>query len=171
MPESSVQQRLQTTLNYLLYIVRRFLFLTIIFCNAFLVFQVQPILSKELLPVFGGSAAVWSASMFFYQAMLFCGYLYAHGLAKLSLKTQFSIHAALLIIAPVMTFNTSLIAELQGTTPALIVMLNLAQQVGVAFILLSSTSVLLQHWHSITSQSPSSTTTPSLPYHWYALSN
>src|SRR3990172_9461502 len=49
-----------------------------IFCSAFLLFQIQPLAGKELLPWFGGSAAVWSACLVFFQTVLFLGYLYAH---------------------------------------------------------------------------------------------
>lgn len=140
------------------------LFLIIIFCNAFLLFQIQPILAKELLPRFGGSAAIWSASMMFYQTMLLVGYLYAHYLNKLSLKRQFLIHVILLTIAGFITFADDQTELTQALPPTLALIVNLSAQIGLAFILLSSTSVLLQQWHINTSNSTT-------PYHWYSFSN
>ncbi len=49
-----------------------------VFVSAFLLFQVQPMISKYILPWFGGSPAVWTTCMFFFQTLLFCGYVYAH---------------------------------------------------------------------------------------------
>ena len=140
------------------------LFLFIIFCSAFLLFQIQPILTKELLPKFGGSASVWSAGMFFYQAVLLCGYLYAHMLSKFKLKLQFGIHSLLLIASLVLTFPENNLMLSARVPPVFQVMIDLAQQVGLAFFLLASTSVLMQHLHYRTSNN-------SIPYHWYALSN
>ena len=54
------------------------LFAATIFCSAFLLFQVQPLISRFILPWFGGSPAVWSTCMLFFQVVLFAGYLYAH---------------------------------------------------------------------------------------------
>jgi hypothetical protein len=59
------------------------LFALTIFVSAFLLFQVQPMVSKAILPWFGGGPAVWTAAMLFFQCALFGGYLYAHGLASL----------------------------------------------------------------------------------------
>ena len=71
-----------------------------IFLSAFLLFQVQPLAGKELLPWFGGSAAVWSACLLFFQAVLFLGYLYAHLLGtRLAPRRQGIVHLALLAVA------------------------------------------------------------------------
>jgi hypothetical protein len=71
-----------------------------IFTSAFLLFQVQPLLSKQILPWFGGSPAVWTTAMLFFQSLLCLGYLYAHALAALpSRKTQARIHVVLLVLA------------------------------------------------------------------------
>src|SRR5690349_14866150 len=71
-----------------------------IFTSAFLLFQVQPLISKFILPWFGGSPAVWTAAMLFFQLALFGGYLYAH-LTSTYLKPrgQFVLHLALLAVA------------------------------------------------------------------------
>ena len=61
--------------------------------SAFLLFQVQPVIAKIILPWFGGSSAVWSACMVFFQSVLLAGYLYAHWLhEKLSPKKQALVH-------------------------------------------------------------------------------
>ena len=71
-----------------------------IFTSAFLLFQVQPLVSKQILPWFGGSPAVWTTAMLFFQTLLCLGYLYAHALAALpSRKTQARIHVVLLVVA------------------------------------------------------------------------
>src|ERR1700761_2337548 len=71
-----------------------------IFASACLLFLVQPLAAKLLLPWFGGSAAVWVTCLLFFQAGLLLGYLYAHGLAKrLALRTQALLHGALLILS------------------------------------------------------------------------
>ena len=69
-----------------------------IFLSAFLLFQVQPLIAKFILPWFGGSAAVWSAALLFFQLVLLAGYLYAHCLIRyLTPRQQFWTHASLLI--------------------------------------------------------------------------
>ena len=64
-------------------LLRTVSFAVTIATGAFLVFQVQPIVSKRILPWFGGSPAVWTTCMLFFQVVLFGGYLYAHALTKL----------------------------------------------------------------------------------------
>ncbi len=71
-----------------------------IFTSAFLLFQVQPIISKYILPCFGGAPAVWTTCMLFFQAVLFCGYLYAHLSQRfLTPKWQGALHLGLLLAA------------------------------------------------------------------------
>lgn len=142
----------------------RILFIIVIFFSAFLLFQIQPILSKELLPIFGGGASIWTASLCFYQSALLLGYFYAHGLGRFRLKVQVSIHFVLLIVAVWTTFSHSEFAPGEAFSPAAIVMFNLTLQVGIIFVLLSSTSILLQRWYC-------DVFVTEVPYHWYAWSN
>ena len=121
-------------------------------------------LTKDLLPLFGGSASVWAASMLFFQSILFFGYLYAHLLSKLNLKSQCLIQTSLLSISVFFTFNADYPAINENIHPAFQVILILMQQIGFAFFLLASTSVLLQQWFFKTSNRD-------VPYHWYSLSN
>ncbi len=76
------------------------LFALTIFVSAFLLFQVQPLISKMILPWFGGSPAVWTTAMLFFQSTLFAGYVYAHLLATYaSPRTQRLVHTTLLLVA------------------------------------------------------------------------
>ncbi|MGA8032630.1 MAG: hypothetical protein WCB48_09560, partial [Casimicrobiaceae bacterium] len=69
-----------------------------IFASAFLLFLVQPIIAKEILPWFGGSAAVWTTCLVFFQSALLAGYAYADGsIRRLSQRAQVSLHSALLV--------------------------------------------------------------------------
>ena len=74
-----------------------------IFISAFLLFQVQPLVSKYILPWFGGSPAVWTTCMLFFQTVLFAGYSYAHFTQHwFRPKSQALIHVAIILIALVL---------------------------------------------------------------------
>src|ERR1700690_3937113 len=78
----------------------RFLAPVTIFLAALLLFEVEPLIAKAILPWFGGSAAVWMACLLFFQAALLAGYLYAHLLTtRFSPQWQWRVHAALLLIS------------------------------------------------------------------------
>src|SRR4026208_1388166 len=71
-----------------------------IFTGAFLLFQVQPLIGKYILPWFGGSPAVWTTCMLFFQVMLLVGYAYAHGIIRyVPAKGQMLVHLAVLVAA------------------------------------------------------------------------
>lgn len=144
--------------------MQRILSTLIIFVSAFLLFQIQPILSKELLPMFGGGASVWSSSMLFYQTMLLVGYLYAHLLSRSPLKRQLLIHTLLVVLSSMITFNKLELGSFVILTPAWSVIANLFSQIGLVFMLLSATSVLMQRWYI-------ESTDMAVPYHWYSFSN
>src|SRR5215469_4679428 len=136
-----------------------------IFASAFLLFQVQPIITKLILPWFGGAAAVWSVSLLFFQTMLLSGYLYAHLLTqKFKPRNQARIHgvllAASLAFLPILPPTSLKPSGLED--PTFRVLMLLAMTIGVPFFLLSSTSPLLQAWYSRSG---------SAPYRLYALSN
>lgn len=110
--------------------------------GAFLLFLVQPMAGKMLLPLYGGSAAVWSACLLFFQSVLLLGYLYAHLLARLlKPRAQAALHAAV-VLACVLLPRA---APAQGSDAAH-VLLALAGAVGLPYFLLSATSPLMQHW-------------------------
>lgn len=138
-----------------------------IFSSAFLLFQVQPIITKLILPWFGGAAAVWSVCLLFFQTVLLFGYLYAHLLTThVRPRTQSWVHAALLaasiLVLPIMPRPA---LQPTGTEdPALRVLLVLAVTIGLPYLLLASTSPLLQAWVAKSNSSRD-------PYRLYALSN
>src|SRR5438270_11191231 len=88
----------------------QFVFALAVFLSAFLLFQVQLILAKFLLPWFGGSSAVWTTCMLVYQLLLLAGYAYSHVLAAhWKLRTQAAIHLALLALTAIWLIGTSFI--------------------------------------------------------------
>ncbi len=116
--------------------------------SAFLLFQVQPLIRKFILPWFGGSPGVWSTCMLFFQVVLFLGYAYAHALSKLAGKTQVLVHGALLLgalvllpIAPDELWKPS-----GAENPSGRILMLLLACVGLPYFVLSSTSPLVQVW-------------------------
>ena len=139
-----------------------------IFTSAFLLFQVQPLLSKQILPWFGGSPAVWTTAMLFFQTLLCLGYLYAHALAALpSRKTQARIHVVLLVLAAMLAARVLPGAELRPESPdspVFQVLLILGASVGLPYFCLATTGPLVQHWFTSTPHASS-------VFRLYALSN
>jgi hypothetical protein len=142
-------------------------FAVAVFLSAFLLFAVQPLVGKAILPWFGGTPAVWTTCVLFFQLVLFGGYLYAHLIAmRLPPRLQAIVHVVLLAAACV--FVRVLPGsewKPQGTEPPVewIVRMLLAT-VGLPYFLLSSTGPLLQWWFSRVHPGRS-------PYRLYALSN
>lgn len=135
--------------------------------SAFLVFQVQPIISKCVLPWFGGTPAVWTTCMLFFQLLLFGGYLYAHLLRSLCSPTwQAAIHLALLFAAAIsLPIEPSDAWKPNGDeSPTLYLLWMLASHVGLPYFVLSSTGPLIQAWLSFQDNSER-------VYRLYALSN
>jgi spermidine synthase len=138
-----------------------------IFLSAFLLFQIQPIIAKFILPWFGGSAAVWSAALLFFQLVLLAGYFYAHCLVRyLNGKQQFRLHATLLIVslATLPVIPTAHWKPAGGSDPTLRILLLLSATVGLPYLLLSATSPLLQAWYVRRRFG-------AIPYRLFALSN
>jgi SAM-dependent methyltransferase len=135
--------------------------------SAFLLFAVQPIIAKAILPWFGGSSAVWSTCMLFFQAVLLLGYAYAHWLHhRLSARKQAMLHIAMLAVSlaalpiiPSESWRTTATGQ-----PSLRILALLAATVGLPYFLLSSTSPLLQAWYARNHKD-------GLPYRLFALSN
>src|ERR1700722_18590287 len=143
------------------------LYAVTIFLSAFLLFQVQPLIAKIILPWFGGSAAVWSAAMLFFQLVLLAGYAYAHiSIRFLRPKVQVSLHAALLLVScallPILPSETWKPTEVGD--PTLRILMLLIATIGLPYFLLSSTSPLLQAWFVRISGS-------GMPYRLFPLSN
>lgn len=134
--------------------------------SAFLLFQVQPVISKFILPWFGGGPGVWTTCMLFFQVLLFAGYAYAHGLTRLPRRWQAIAHGALLLaaaaalpIAPGARWRPA-----GGEDPVAGILLLLLANVALPYFVLSSTSPLVQVWFSRGAAGGS-------PWRLYALSN
>jgi hypothetical protein len=144
-----------------------FVYAATIFLSAFLLFQVQPMIAKFILPWFGGSAAVWSAALLFFQLLLLAGYLYAHCLIRyLKPKRQIAVHLTLLAISLVTLpiIPKDYWKPVGGADPLLGILLLLGATIGLPYFLLSATSPLLQAWYLRTRSGV-------IPYRLFALSN
>ncbi len=146
-------------------LAQKLLFALTIFVSAFLLFQVQPLIAKMILPWFGGVASVWTVCLVFFQTVLLLGYLYAHLLQRAAQRTQARIHAALLAVSllvlpiiPKATWKPAASAD-----PSWRILLILAVTIGLPYLLLSTTSPLLQAWYARAGST--------MPYRFYALSN
>jgi hypothetical protein len=136
-----------------------------IFLSAFLLFQVELIMGRLILPWFGGSAAVWTVTVLFFQIVLVLGYLYAHLLVShVPPRRQMFVHVPLLLatllVLPILPDPGW--KPVGSQDPTLQILGLLAVTVGLPFLALSSTGPLLQAWYARGSGSP---------YRFYALSN
>ena len=125
------------------------LFAAAVFSSAALVFLVEPLVGKLLLPTLGGSAAIWNTSLAFFQIALLAGYAYAHALQRIgSLRRQLVMHV--LVLACAALFLPLRISGLFGppweNQPALWLAAVLAVSLGAPFAALSATAPLLQAW-------------------------
>ncbi len=138
-----------------------------IFAGAFLLFQVQPLIGKYILPWFGGSPGVWTTCMLFFQMLLLGGYAYAHATSRfLKPRAQALLHVILLVAALAMLPITP--SDTWKTHPAgdptWHILALLAASLGLPYLVLSATGPLMQEWFRRTSPGAS-------PYRLYALSN
>jgi hypothetical protein len=138
-----------------------------IFLGAFLLFQIQPLMGKYLLPWFGGGPGVWTTCLLFFQTVLLGGYAYAHWLSsQLPARRQAIVHTLLLLI------SLAFLPIAPGTAwkptgneePVGRLLMLLATSVGLPYLILSATGPLLQRWFSL--QNPGAS-----PWRLYALSN
>jgi SAM-dependent methyltransferase len=144
----------------------RIVYSTTIACSSLLLFSIQPVITKAILPAFGGSAGIWVTAMLFFQIVLLLGYVYAFALTRLPPRLQSLIHGALL------AFSLALLpvkphlewALPAGQSPLLSILSVLLASVGLPYFLLSSTSPLLQSWYA-------GSWTAALPWRLFALSN
>jgi SAM-dependent methyltransferase len=143
------------------------LFAATVFTSAFLLFLVQPIIAKQILPWFGGSAAVWTTCMVFFQLVLLAGYAYSDALTRrLPARAQAVLHSTLLVAS--LAFLPILAAEswkpAPDTDPGPRILLLLTATIGLPYFLLSTTGPLIQAWFA--RRFPSATV-----YRLFALSN
>lgn len=144
--------------------------------SAFLLFQIQPMMGKVILPWFGGSSAVWSTTLLFFQSLLTAGYAYAYGLlGRLRPRVQSMLHLAGLVISLLLLALTALRwgspltpdaswRPQPGAAPILGILTLLGVSVGLPYLLLAANSTLMQGWFQ---REPGGRT----PYRLYALSN
>lgn len=138
-----------------------------VFLSAFLLFEVQPIVGRTILPWFGGAPAVWTACMLFFQTLLLAGYALAHASVRaLPVRMQGALQLALaagaLAFLPIAPDAASVTAGSAG--PVLAVLVVLARSVALPFLALAASTPLLQSWAARESGGAS-------PYRLYALSN
>ncbi len=137
-----------------------------IFLGAFLLFQVQPIVAKAILPRYGGAPAVWTTCMLFFQTLLLGGYAYAHASAsRLKPRAQAVLHVVLLGAALATLPISPKPGEVAGAAeaPMAEILVLLLRAVAAPYFLLASTSPLLQSWSAAGGGGS--------PYRLYALSN
>jgi hypothetical protein len=142
----------------------RILFGGAVFLGSFLLFLVEPIAAKQLLPVFGGSAAVWITCLVFFQTALLVAYLYAHWLAR---SSRWNLHFALLLLATVaaIVWATQTIDMSRASQhPVSSIFAALGVSIGMPFLMLGATSPLLQVWLARIE-------TSGIPYRLFGLSN
>jgi spermidine synthase len=147
------------------------LFATTLFTSATLLFWVQPMVAKMLLPLLGGTPAVWNTCMLFFQAMLLAGYAYALLVSKyFSLHWQVGAHIILLLLTaltfPILISEATVRSVPREGNPSLWLLGSLLTTVGLPFFTVSTFSPLLQKWFAETRQSASRD-----PYFLYAASN
>jgi hypothetical protein len=137
-----------------------------IFLSAFLLFQVQPLLGRYILPWFGGMPEVWTACMLFFQVFLLAGYAYAHVLSRLAVRWQVVIHAAIALgaAATLAVVPDAAMKPTPGDVPVVKILWICMVCVGAAYFVLSGTSPLVQSWFSRVLPGRE-------PYRLYALSN
>jgi hypothetical protein len=138
-----------------------------IFTGAFLLFQVQPLIGKYILPWFGGGPGVWTTCLLFFQTLLLGGYAYAHfSSTRLRPQRQAVLHLLLLVISlglVLFTSPESWKSQVAGD-PTWRILLLLTAAIGLPYFVLSATGPLMQQWFSTTNPGVS-------PYRLYALSN
>ncbi len=142
----------------------RWLFGSAVFLGAFLLFLVEPIAAKQLLPVLGGSAAVWITCLVFFQTALLCAYLYAHWMSN---RPGWVLYFSLLLVGFASAVGWCWRGAGLGigtAYPILTVFAALGSTIGLPFLVLGTTSPLMQVWWARLHQSP-------IPYRLFALSN
>ena len=138
-----------------------------LFLGAFLLFQIQPLICKQILPWFGGTPAVWTTCMLFFQALLLGGYAYAHGsIGRMAPRGQACVHLLLLLATLVfLPVLPDVSWKPEGSeSPTWRILALLGAHIGAPYLLLSATAPMLQAWYSLDRPAAS-------PYRLYALSN
>lgn len=137
------------------------------FLGASLIFVVQPLVAKLLLPAYGGAATVWSTSSFFFQVVLLLGYLFVHGTVRLGPRRQPLAQVPLVVLALILLpLALPSSADPTGQEPMMWLVRTLVLMIALPFLVLSTTGPLLQKWYSWTDAPRAED-----PYFLYAASN
>jgi hypothetical protein len=138
-----------------------------IFLGSFLLFQLQPLVGRSILPWFGGGPAVWATCMVFFQVGLLAGYSYAHAISTMTRRRQACLHSGLLIAATLLlpvAPSAAIWKPAPGSPPVAAILLLLATTVGLPYLALCASAPLVQHWFLRDCPERS-------PYRLYSLSN
>ncbi len=144
------------------------IYATTMFVSALLLFLIQPIFAKEILPLLGGAPAVWNTCLVFYEVMLLLGYLYAF-LAQRWLNPTIQRVTHLLLVIAVLAFlpvSVHALTRPSITAPVEWLLLTLTLSLGLPLLVLSASSPLLQSWFAASTHERSAD-----PYFLYAASN
>lgn len=139
-----------------------------IFLSAFLMFIVEPMIARMVLPLLGGAAAVWTTCLVFFQAVLLCGYAYAHGATTLlGARRHAAVHVGVVLL-PLLFLPVGLASGTPppSDNPAGWLLLTLLTSIGLPFFALSTSAAVLQKWYSATDDDGAGD-----PYFLYAASN
>ncbi|MBP1920613.1 fused MFS/spermidine synthase [Youngiibacter multivorans] len=144
----------------------KFLFWVTIFLNSFLLFLVEPMFGRMILPIAGGSMSSWNVALMCFQVLLLGGYMYTHYLPKLiGFKTYMKVHMILLIFSAIFSFVFFKVRNFTVNTnsPSWDVIRILLSTIGIPFFAVSTSSTNFQKWYSLDQKES--------PYHLYSLSN
>lgn len=128
----------------------RVAFASMVFLAASLVFWIEPVIGKMVLPLLGGAPSIWNTCVAFFQAVMLAGYAYAHWLgSRFSFRTQLLVHLSLVIAAAIVFPPLfELASPTADTPPALWLVGLLLSCIGAPFFILATTSPLLQRWYA-----------------------
>jgi hypothetical protein len=144
------------------------LFAATLFASAFLMFLVEPMIARMVLPLLGGAPAVWNTCLVFFQAMLLFGYAYAHGATRyLGVRRHLVLHSIVLLL-PLLVLPIGLhhATPQPSENPVIWLLVVLFGSIGLPFFVLSTSAAVLQKWFSATDD-----TAARDPYFLYAASN
>src|SRR4051812_4191552 len=143
-------------------------FTATLFLSAFLMFLVQPMIARMVLPLLGGAAAVWNTCLVFFQALLLCGYAYAHGATTWLGTRRHTVVHVLVLLLPLLVLPIGLryAGPPPSQNPVGWLLLVLLMSIGLPFFVLSTSAAVLQKWYSSTDAESAED-----PYFLYAASN
>lgn len=145
-----------------------FIFGTALLFSAMLMFFMEPMVAKAMLPLLGGSPTVWNTCVVFFQAMLLAGYLYAHAGSKWLGESGHALLHTVLLVASLLTLHTVLQVDPtpNSSDPVTWLLIALVKSIGLPFFLLATSAPLLQKWFSRSGHQAATD-----PYFLYAASN